>query len=254
MNSVWREARPLVVTLDANAAGADGGMRVALRAIHDRRAISILAMWNDPTESQDRLTWLWDHRSRQYYQVETPTDLFALKFCIEGAPEACMMTGQEGVYDVWEWRAGWTHLTGYADDRKLVIGRSPPSSGDFQSYPLAQPVDLLSRGLDNVIHVQWHNDEGELPYEFVPRPPRYETPSVYGIRARNPTGSAADVLAEAVYENGAWAVEFWRLLHTGFDDDYSFDIDRTHAFSIAATDGQEGQAHLTSGLIRLAFK
>ncbi len=248
--------------------GTDAEGRIAvLRAIHDGQSLSILAVWGDatgsgeprdwnwdaqkknyspndkPKEDIERRSWILDPRSRQYYLLETPTDLFAVKFCIGGSPKACMMSGEEGVFDVWEWRAGWSHVSGYADDRKLTISRTDPGSKEVKVYSLP--------GMKNVIYMLWQNDAGDLPYVLTPRPTRPQGPAMPGIKAQNPTGSAGDVLAEAVYQNKTWMLELWRALDTGHDDDYPIKGRGPHDFSIALTDDQEGAEHFTSDLISL---
>ncbi len=255
-------------------ARASGGIPVTLRAVHDGRAIEILATWPNLSSSNeqitytvdpkllkeskvapaslanDRVAWVWDRRGKQYYRAETPSDFFALKFSISGAADACMMSGSEGTYDVWQWRDGWTHVTGYADDRLMNVTRTEPTSGDFRVYPISKWDDSVAEKGDQIF-IQWHEDKGDLPYELLPRPARLERPIMPAIRARPPTGSAGDVFAEAVDQQGAWALEIWRLLKTRNADDYQFEGKGPHLFSIAVSDGQEGQAHFTSDLIRL---
>lgn len=259
INSIWAEAKPLTVKVKtpgimSGMTNDDGSRTVTLRAVHDGRAISILATWHDPTESRDRSMWVWNDKSNQYFRLDTPCDLFAIKFCIEGSEDACMMSGGEGVYDVWEWRGGWTHLTGYAEDQVLRITRTRPDSGQFTQYPLGGPAELGSGLPTDSIFIHWMPDKGTLPYEWVPRPRRRERAVMNAIRARPPTESTGDVLAEAVYQDRGWALELYRTLTTGQEDDYAIKANVPHKFSIAITDGQEGSQHLTSDLIRMKLE
>ncbi|MBI1784600.1 hypothetical protein HYR69_05595, partial [Candidatus Sumerlaeota bacterium] len=279
VNSMWAKCKPLTVKLHRPGGmmgSGDEAWSVDLKAVHDGRALSLLAVWADgsapgervtytvdpkfrkrkPGEpeddlAQERVSWVWDNHSRQYFRAETPADLFAVKFCLSGSSKACMMNGDEGTYDVWEWRDGWSHITGYADDRKLIVTRKQPASGPYNAYPIPVMLSSSSPDAEDMIYVQWEEDAGDLPYEFTPRPLRFERPIMPGIRARTPSGSAGDVLAEAIHQQGTWALELWRLLKTGHDDDYQLEGKGPHAFSIAVTDGQEGQAHFTSDLIYL---
>jgi len=259
INTVWAEAKPLKVKVQTpgimpGVMNDEGARTVTLRAVHDGRAISVLAIWDDPTESRDRSMWVWNDDSNQYFRLDTPCDLFAMKFCIEGAEDACMMSGGEGVYDVWEWRGGWTHLTGYAEDQVLRITRTRPDSGQFKQYPIGGPAAIGSGLPTDSIYIHWMPDKGDLPYQWVPRPKRRERAVMNAIRAQQPTESTGDVLAEAVYQNGGWALELYRTLTTGNDDDYAIKAHVPHMFSIAITDGQEGAQHLTSNLIRMKLE
>jgi hypothetical protein len=267
--SIWGKTKPLRVRLNPppttpGTSALSEGIDVTLYAIHDGRAISFLAVWPDstgsierrrwvfdpetrqynanvsPIEALERRSWVWNDKTRQYFMLETPTDFFAFKFCISGSPRACMMTGEEGVYDVWQWRAGWSHISGFADDRRLIISRERPQAGEFRSYP--------TKGL---VHLQWIEDRGDLPLSTVARPTAFKRNTMAAIQASKPTGSAGDVLAEAIHEDYAWWLEVWRLLDTGHEDDYQFKGRGPHPFSIALTDGTEGQQHFTSDLINL---
>lgn len=242
IKTMWAKAKPLVVRL-RQPGRTGGGVDVSLRAVHDGRAISLLAMWVDPTESGERLEWRWSQPSGKYYEVMEPTDMFAAKLCISGSQKACMMTGEEGVYDVWQWRAGWSHVSGHADDRTLTISRTPPEAGEAQAYPLGDTGEA--------VYMLWRNDEGDMPYEFAPRPMQFKRPLMPGIKSREATGSAGDVLAEAVYQEGAWMLELWRLLETKNADDYQIKGSGPHKLSIAVGNGQEGPDHYTSEMIYL---
>ena len=265
IDTVWAGARPLLVRL-SQPAGALEERFVELRAIHDGRSISFLARWVDMSgdgarvrvrvrtnpdaddqaseiPDDERRVWVWDPSARRYFLREIATSLFAFKFCISGSPEACMLNGEEGVYDVWEWRAGWSHIFGYAEDRRLVISVNPPARGLSVVYPSAIP--------GQAVYMQWQEDAGEPPYTLVDRPRDFQRRLMYGIKAQNPTGSAADVLAEAVHENSLWMLEVKRLLETGYRDDYQISGNGLHPFAIALSDGQEGRSHYTSDLLYL---
>lgn len=242
INSLWKDAKPLRVTLRP-AVGTGPPVTAELRAVYDGTFISFLAIWPDRTPSEERLMWVWDAASHKYYSRETMTDLFAFKFTIKGANKACMMTGEEGVYDVWEWRAGWSHIFGYAEDKTLSITRTQPTSGEFSTIPSRDPRVL--------IYLQWKDDEGRPPYKKTPRPARLEQPMMFGIKASEPSGSAGDVLAEEVYQNRHHNLEVMRKLKTDHDDDYQMEGKGPHVLSIALTNDAEKEAHYTSDLIYL---
>jgi hypothetical protein len=259
---VWADAKPLRTTLTQSRSGLT--IPAELRAIHDGSSICFLVMWPDRTPSEERRMWVWDEDGRQYYLREFLTDSLAFKFHLSGAQEACMMTGEAGVYDIWQWRDGWSHVFGYAEDRRLVISNIPPvadEAGDEESPPqrsaemplAAAPQATLYPATQNgsPVYIRWIEDAGSKPYDLTPRPRRHERPTVLGVRATEPTGSQADVLAEGIHQNGMHIVEIMRALKTGHEDDYQFEGSGPHLFSIAITDNDENESHYTSELIYL---
>lgn len=243
MNTLWNRARPLVVTV--RQPRTEAGRPVELRAIHDGRAIMFLAVWPDlsPLDG-DRLEWVWDRDGRGYYGIENLADFFAIKFPMEGSGDACMMSGREGVFDVWQWRAGWTDVSGYADDRTLTLSLVAPEAlaeaEATRAYPMAS----------GPMHVIWREDDGDPPARVVPRPKEYAGRRIPGIEPQPPTGSRGDVRAAAVHQNGRWSLEIHRLLETANPDDRSLS-GRSIPFAIAIGDDRQGQEHLTSEAIRL---
>lgn len=244
VNSLWKDVKPLHVRLQS-AIDPSRKKDVVLRAVHDGQAISIFAHWLDDTRSDaESRAWVWSLRSEAYFLQESPNDMFAMQFSIAGSPDACMMSGKEGVYDVWQWRSGWNRVFGYAEDRKLTISRTaPPDWAEAQMY--------RTRGGGPPIYFHWEEDIGRAPYRYVDLPRERAGHLVPGIRARSPTESAANVLAEVVQDPSGYALELKRALVTDFDDDYQMIGPGPHWFAVAVTDDDQGQAHFTSELIQL---
>lgn len=244
VNSIWKDARPLIVRV-RNPINPGSVSAVSLQAVHDGGWLSVLARWPDTTEATEiSRAWVWSAPSTQYYLRELPTDMFAMKFALSGAQQACMMTGEEGVYDVWQWKSGWNRVYGFADDRKLVISRTESQLPGFtRSFPLAPG--------EPPIFLTWIEDAGDPPYQMRGRPRSRGNLNEFGIVARPPSGSRADILAEGIYQESGYFLELKRALNTGFEDDYTFEGKGPHPFAIAVTDNDEGQAHYTSELIDL---
>ena len=150
--TLWAGAKPLRVRVSP-ALGRGPHRVVELRAVHDGTVLSILAIWNDLTDVGSRRVWAWDARSRQYYLRESETDMLAFKFTLSGSPKACMMTGEEGVYDVWQWRSGWNDAYGYADDGTLTISRTPLDYDDVRVYPMP--------GEGKMLYLRWEEELGK---------------------------------------------------------------------------------------------
>jgi len=244
VNTMWAGAQPLTVRLRRPLSPVDEHY-VIVRAVHDGVRLSLYAWWPDSTDPGERRLWIWSNPSQSYFQREVSTDSLALKFCIQGSPKACMMSGEDGIFDVWHWRSGWNHLFHFANDRKLTISTTPiddPNAKVFSGFVRGSNVYLL-----------WEEDEGNPPYAPVPRPRFHGRSSHFAIKATTPSGSQGDILAEAVYNDitQSWFIELARFLQTGHDDDYQFVGRGPHAFSLAITNDNDGQEHFTSDLIYL---
>lgn len=242
-NSLWKDAEPLVVTLH-NAQLPQDTMQLVLRAVHDGQALGLLVNWRDrtPIVGHER-SWVRAPDADQYYLQELPPDTFSIKFSLSGDRDACMMTGREGDYDLWRWRAGWSNIAGFADDGRMLIRRSPPESGDFATYGgvVSGPP----------IYIQVLPDAGRPPYTLAERPRERSYHTLPGLTPQVPSDSQADILAEGLHQAGGYWVELHRLLKTGHDDDFQFEGDGPFYFSIAVTNDGEGQAHYTSDLLKL---
>lgn len=249
--TMWANSRPLRVPVFKAGGRGFGAPRtrsfeVELRAVHDGQYLSILAIWPDRTESDPRRAWIWDSGSRHYFLRENETDMFAFKFRLSGDEEACMMTGAEGVYDMWLWRGGWSHVFGLAEDMTLTLSRTPPDSQPFHTYIVGDS--------DRHVFIQWTPDRGQPAYEPIGPPKQFTGRTQYAIRAAYPTGSRGDVLAESIHQDRSQLLEVRRALKTGHPDDYAFEGAGPHVFAIAVADSAEGAEHYTSGLIELFFE
>lgn len=241
--TIWNKRKPLLITLRQPLTGIE--RPISLLAVHDGLTFSILAVWPDASPANDASRmWVWSRRSKQYFLEQSPTDTLSFKFALEGAQEACMMTGEEGVYDVWLWRSGWNDLFGYADDRRLIITNTPPEDGEARSYGAVGGIP---------IYVRWVDDAGRKPYREIRRPRERKYARMPAIGPEPPTGSAGDVLARGFHHEGLYKVEIKRALRNPNKDDYQFRGKGPHYFSIAITDNDDGQAHYTSEMIRLVF-
>ncbi|MCL5269316.1 MAG: hypothetical protein M1457_01880, partial [bacterium] len=153
---VWGRAKPLIIDVVRRSGSVDDRVSVKLFAIHDGRALSILAMWADDRETFLRRDWLWKPEKHDYVLETNPVDEFMIEWPMRGSRDPCMLNGKESTWDVWQWFAGWTDIGGYAEDRTMEIKRRPPGT---------RPADVEGRlypaiGGRGLVEIVWRDDEG----------------------------------------------------------------------------------------------
>jgi hypothetical protein len=136
--------------------------------------------------------------------------------------------------------------TGYVEERKNTKIDSegnylgpfyyePEATGDDLFYLTSNEITrgeaLELAGLDEL------NDGSRIPVNF----------TVPAYIQERPKGSAGDIDAKGVYENGEWHLEIRRRLATDNTDDVQFDTAKTYRFSIAVNDDSRGSANTGIG-------
>lgn len=259
-------------TLTVNAHRGNGWMtetwRVQLKACTDGRSLSILVRWIDPHESQVGRFWVWDDK-RNGYQLQTfPIDQCAILWPITPKASLDPWRGKDAVYDLWHWKAGWSDLSGYADDRRLIARHHPPGTRPEQVTGRLYPMGKRQK----MVELEWVDDAGTPGTQSVPRPMTFlrhrEMGAVASDEAR---GSVADVRAQGVYtpkvhsasdkvntwryspQGDDWFLEFYRLLVTESKagDDYQIRGRGPHSLAIMLWDSEAGNSFYITDPIRL---
>jgi hypothetical protein len=161
---------------------AQAGVSIKLQRLGD--ALSLKAEWDCAKPHSEETPWLWDAAARNYKPGQEREDVLCLVFSSEKEPD--------GVLDIWLWRAGRSAPSRLADDLHLNASSQVPSF-----------------------------DAGRLPWTCY-APGSFAGEKLPRFRQGCASGSAADVAAEGVWENGRWRVAFLRKLDTGEKDDLPF--------------------------------
>ncbi len=279
-SELWRAARPLTVRMPGAAGSSAATDRVRLRAIHDGRALSILASWPDATETFTARQWVWDERRRDYSLLQLIVDQFEIHWAMTDDASFRWFDGRPARYDVWRWRAGWTNVSGYADDLQLGL---VPHQADVDPATIEGELYPVRGGTGALVEMRWTPDPGIPGTVATARPMIREKTRLPGAEARQPIGSAGDVEALGLFNltepfkpkfwfssggeripgywfeddmdqplGGFWFVEFHRALVTGDEDhDYQLRGKGPHRFAVGVADEVTGDDSLISRPIRL---
>jgi len=274
-SDLWSEAPELHVTVRRGQGRLAETREVKLRAIHDGRALSILAQWVDDTQTFDRRAWAWDLVKQDYFLHESPIDQFAILWPLSKRASFCMLDGRDAVYDVWQWRTGWMDAgvyteSGYADDRRLILKTHPKGT-----RPDQVKGPLYRAGHGKMVEFNWVEDRGVPGQRPTEKPETRQKFRMPGFAVQEARGSAADVLARGFYnpkfrketsqdslhntwrthKNGDyWSVEFYRLLLTAdAAEDYELRGRGPFPFAVAVWDNSAHGDHFTSGALRLVL-
>jgi hypothetical protein len=282
---LWNKAKPMRMTLERSLAPGRETRRIELRAIHDGRAISILASWPDTLEAAVRRTWTWNDNTKAYQLEQKPVDSISLLWPLQGgktAPDVCMLNGRPAAYDCWRWIAGWTNVSGVADDGRLYVDMlDKPTDGDENDSGAYRTRD--KKHFARVRIVPDAGRPGSIPSE---PPSTYLNFYLPGVVSEAPDGSAADVLAQGVYNRanlkrpkywyveknkrtpgywfdedphlvttGFYFVEFYRLLVTATkDDDYPLRGPGPHWLAVSIGDEAITPDHYASKAFQLKLE
>lgn len=262
----WAKA-PILTLTARRGAGAFAETRVVqLKACTDGRALSILVRWSDDHDAKLGRFWLWDE-NRSIYQLQRfPIDQCAILLPLSKGASLNPWDGKASVCDVWQWRAGWSDLSGYADDRRLFVRPQPvgtrPAEVKGRLYPLSR---------SKLVELQWLDDSGVPGTILSGRPITYLKSSVSGAAVGEAMGSAADVRALGAYSpklqevagkpstwrysplGDDWFVAFYRLLVTASTegDDCQLRGPGPFRLAVAIWDNSEGDDFYLTEPIRL---
>ena len=237
----WQDVAGIVVPLS----GTGGADRVELRAAIRGSRIYVLAMWDDPSESDLHKPFKWNEASQTYEKTDAMEDRFALSLRISGDFTANKLDGSEFVADVWHWKAHRSNPVGLVHDKWWRVSRTAFGKSRAFETPDGETVHILRS-----------SDAGDQLYKVV----RYHTKQheimpLYEVNGAA-RGSIADVNARGVWRDGRWYLEMSRRLNTGHDDDAAIPADGRVPFAIAVFDGVsnnlvDGGMHSVSELLVL---
>lgn len=279
---LWGEAPELTLRARRVEGGFETGRPVQLRAVHDGRALSILAAWPDPSETVMYRRWIWSEAEEAYHLQEFPADALELHWPLDGGKPPDWTQGEGGTLDVWRWRADWTDRSGWADDGRLkvevVAMDADKTDAAHELYPLA--------GGKKMAALRWIADSGRPGTRATGRPPRHQGASLPGAWGEEARGSAADVEARGLYNRlplgrpnhifvkegeylrdnawrqpgfddetvGYWFVEFYRRLRTDYpEEDYQIG-ERGNWLRLEIVDNEGGGARYRTEPFRLVLK
>jgi hypothetical protein len=241
-DEAWRAAPGLDVVarrvLPPNVGTATG---VSLRSVHTRTHVYVLVTWDDATKDDEaHKPWVWNAAKGAYSEGPEREDMCALAFEHTGNFTADMLSGEEGVWDVWQWKATRTNPQGFAMDRTHRFARQKPE-WKANPHPAKQGGEIW---------IARPEDAGATVERKQPAPTGYQGERVPQYLLGAPSGSAADVRARGTWIAGRWTVEFERALDTGHADDTPFSLTRPYRMAVAVHD-RTGDMDKASGLIEL---
>lgn len=243
---------------------------VKIKACYDGRALAFLVRWFDDHESLVGRYWIWDPQRSDYQLQQFPIDQCAILLPISKKADFNPWSGRPAEYDAWQWRAGWSDLSGHADDRRLIVRNHPWGTTADQIKGCLYPLGKR-RGM---AELQWVDDEGVSGTVPVPKPITFLQNHVTGAEAEDAHGSAADVLAQGVYtpkgvrnipnrkeawryysDGDDWFVQFYRLMVTDSKagDDYQIRGRGPHTIALALWDNDSGDNFYLTDPIRMVL-
>ena len=242
-DEVWQSAKPLEVAAKRVMPPDIGrSTRVSIQSVHTDTHIYFLASWEDSTESISHKTWIWNAKKKGYEQGPDREDMFVLAFENTGVFTADMLSGDEGVWDVWHWKAHRTNPQGYAMDKTHRYTREKPE-GKAKFYTAKN---------GETIWIARPEDAGDTVEKQQAAPATFQGDRVPQYEPGIPSGSTADLRAKGEWADSRWTLEHGRRLDTGNADDTPFNPSRSYKMALATFD-QIDAMDKASGVIVLSF-
>lgn len=280
-SQLWQKAKPVRVKLTQTSGQS---ISAEVRAIHDGRTISFLIAWPDQTESLITKAWVRNKPGDPWHTEEVLNDRLWLMFPLTKSASFDIYRGPDAQYDVWQWQAAWSNVSGYADDGRLVVkyrpGPNPPQDAESVVYPSADGKGYVEQ--------LWRDDGGGPGTIAQNQPKPTEVHSVVPAGIANPYagGGAIDVRAIGSYSRqdlnstttfwnsrgertpgywfgespteerpGSYFVKFHRLLRTASDEeDYQLSGPGPHPFAVAVIDNRAGNQPFISKPLELVIE
>ncbi|MGQ0612917.1 MAG: DUF1259 domain-containing protein [Planctomycetaceae bacterium] len=241
---VWNYARALqVAALKVWPKPEPHGTSVVIKSVHTKSHIYFLVRWRDETKDDAfHKPWVWNATKGAYEEGPDREDMFTLAFQHTGVFDADMLSGEAGVWDVWQWKATRTNPQGYAMDRTHRYTPEKPE-GKARSYTARD---------GRTIWIARPEDAGDTVERKQPAPATHQGDRVPQYLPGTPSGSQADVRAKGTWADGWWTLEIERKLDTGHADDTAFDTDLRYRMAVAAHD-RTGDMDKASDVIELVF-
>lgn len=243
-DDAWKRAEALDLTVRRVVPPQGATATVELKSVRTDTHLYVLARWRDATRDDTaHKPWIWSGAKNAYEEGPEREDMFSIAFELSGTFNADMLSGEPGVWDVWQWKATRTNPQGHAMDRTHRYATEKPAGSarehaarNGRSIWIARPEDAGDTVERKQAAPSAKGDE---------RVPQY----LAGI----PSGSAADVRARGSWADGWWTLEFERRLGTGHADDTQFDVSRSYGMAVAAHD-RTGDMDKASDAFELSFK
>jgi hypothetical protein len=277
---------------EAKAVTTSNGIQ--LKSVYLGDEVYFLAIWSDTTNSNTKKEWIfddseWDPESsnEDALSFNWNIDNSVANFNSDGCTVLChpplMKTNSASEeIDVWHWRAARSNPSGWVDDRWLDnTGRHDDNRDSGGLFDNKQTLDFVddpedhddvplywepgATGEDASSITQSEIDLGEAKTiteiytdgtmkdeDGTTVPTNTQIPFYYQSK---PTGSRGDIMAQGIWENGKWTLEFSRKLNTGYSHDIQFnDLMGSYRFGIALHDRSEGSSHKTDpSVYKLTF-
>lgn len=243
-DDAWKRAESLERTVRRVVPPEGATTTVVLRSVHTDTHIYILATWKDETrDDAAHKPWIWSLAKNAYEEGPEREDMFSITFELSGAFTADMLSGEPGVWDVWQWKATRTNPQGYAMDRTHRYTTEKPE-GKAREHAARN---------GKTIWIARPEDAGDTVEKKQAAPSARGDERVPQYLAGTPSGSAADVRARGSWAGGWWTLEFERRLNTGHADDRQFDASRSVLMAVAAHD-RTGDMDKASNAFELSFE
>ncbi len=196
---------------------------IILRSVYDEQRLYLLVEYPDPSPNLKHRELIWDPQSQRYLEGPTREDSLVIKWNLSPYPVDLTLTGnQDYRADVWFWKAARTHPAGYADDKHHLYSST-------RSLRDSKPI-LTSSG--KVFYLARNGDHGKPAYQRVLYD-GYQGDNKPLFTSQKPTGSRADIQAQAAWSNGRWVIELQRNLTTDDSNDVQFEKDKPYLFGIS---------------------
>ena len=242
VDDVWARAPELRLKALGRSSRTEGQeTTVFLKAAYDDDDLYLLLRWQDATKDDTHKSYVWNDEKSAYEVGPDREDVISLGFPIRGEFTADMLSGREGLWDVWHWKAARTAPAGYAMDKTHLSSSTPPE-GKANKFEADDGSELW---------IARPEDAGRSATRQHPAPKNKQSSTPVHYEAVTPSGSAADIRTGQSHSEGWWTVEFARKLKTGHPDDADFSAPGTYLMGVAVFDKSEDEHHHTAGPVTL---
>ena len=258
---------------------------VFTKALFTNDEIFFLISWDDPTQSTEKQSWQFD--GEQWSHKSGDEDRLALLFEIgrihQFSSKSCVVVchspadlprdqwklatrtlPEKG--DLWHWKAARSAPYGYADDGWLTVAGNP--SGSYRETgrrnDAGEGGDVRNEEAGGIRPMYMHaasrsaEEHGVLLLEDAVQITdfsAFKAGTVIPYRLPvPPKGSRFDVKAESKHADNRWTLMLHRVLHTGHDDDVSFNTLKRYSFAMAVFDNTGADHSKATRSLTLEFK
>ncbi|MEW6088634.1 MAG: ethylbenzene dehydrogenase-related protein [bacterium] len=236
------KAWELIPFVNISLSGRLEMQNIQVKSIYTKKEIFFIFKWQDTTNNYTHRLWAWDKNRKTYFENASREDRLVIKFSLNSNFSLCPEDGINSIADVWDWRAGLTNPSGYADDKKEIMS--------LKKIPRSYEIKTKD---NKKIFLQYMPDEGTAPYRQ-DIATTFSGETILQFISQKPSGSRADVLASGAWDKNYWIVEFERPLATSDKEDVQFNIKDSLNFLVAVYNHSELHNHNYSQKIVLKYK